>query len=131
MSPHQKLYWVSLKAARGLVLCFVTRALWSDEAKLILSPIQTIKVAVSLSTPEQKQDTEIQPNFIACISNVPYNKIRTHDLTHEEELRVKKAAQIIRESRIRLIDMPDFTITKLEKKIKECAIGNMACYGKG
>lgn len=116
------------KAAIG-DLCYTSaQEMWSDEiGDFIVNP--NYQGGGFYIHTEQKQDTEIQPNFIACISNVPYHKIRTHDLTHEEELRVKKAAQIIRESRIRLIDMPDFTITKLEKKIKECAIGHGLTYG--
>ena len=116
------------KAAIG-DLCYASaQEMWSDEYEdFVVNP--NYQGGGFYIHTEQKQDIEIQPNFIACIANVPYNQIRRHDLTHEEELRVKKAAEIIRNSRIRLIDMPDFTISKLDKKVKECAIGSGLTYG--
>lgn len=110
-------------------LCMVSaQEMWSDEIGdfLVNSNFQGSSFYIHT---EQKQETEIQPIFIACIANIPYHKIRKHDLTHEEELRVKKAAEILRASKIRLIDMPDFTISKLDSKIKECAVGHGCAYG--
>lgn len=116
------------KAAIGDLCYTCAQEMWSDEIQdFIVNP--NYQGAGFYIHTEQKQETEIQPNFIACIANVPYHKIRTHDLTSDEEARVKKAAEIMRNSRIRLIDMPDFTISKLDKKIKECAISFGCTYG--
>lgn len=116
------------KAAIG-DLCYASaQEMWSDEYEdFVVNP--NYQGGGFYIHTEQKQDTEIQPNFIACIANVPYHKIRMHDLTHAEELRVKKAGQILLDSKIRLIDMPDFTISKLDKKVKECAISYGLPYG--
>lgn len=71
----------------------------------------------------------INPIFLSAISGVDNSKIIDGKLTKAEKSRVIKAGEILLDSRIRLIDMPDFTSKGLERKIKECVEQDGAAYG--
>lgn len=62
---------------------------------------------------------ELNPCFVAYISNVPRNKIMDgiYDSKEQEE-RVDRAIQILEESKIFLVDDPRFTLRSIEDNIK-------------
>lgn len=78
---------------------------------------------------EMDQKLELQPKFISFISNIPLHKILDGKYTEVERKRLLKAADILVESRIKLIDMPQFTIPLLRNTIKEMAITEDLQYG--
>ena len=62
---------------------------------------------------------ELNPCFIAYISNVPRHKIMDGKYdSQEEETRVDRAIQILQESNIYLVDDPNFTLRSIEDNIK-------------
>ena len=78
---------------------------------------------------EMEQERELQPRFIAYIADIPTHKILDGKFTEEEKDRLIEAGKILRKSNIRLIDMPDFTLTNLRRVIKECAIIHHCKFG--
>lgn len=68
---------------------------------------------------EQSLRTEVEPMFLASVANVEYRKITGGTMSHEEELRVLKAGEIIKQSGLTITSMPNFTSKSLERKIKE------------
>lgn len=78
---------------------------------------------------EMNQRREIAPMFLAAISGVEYKHITQGKCTPEEELRVKKAGEILLQSNITLCDMPDFTNRSIERKIKELVEREGCTYG--
>ena len=72
---------------------------------------------------------EIDPMFLACISGVEYRTITNGLYTKEEKNRVLKAGDILLNSQVRIIDMPDFTNQSIERKIKEQVEECGAVYG--
>ena len=72
---------------------------------------------------------EIDPMFLACISGVEYRTITNGLYTPEEKARVLKAGEILLDSQVALVDMPDFTNRSIERKIKEQVESRGATYG--
>ena len=72
---------------------------------------------------------EINPMFLACISGVEYRTITNGRYTEEEKARVLKAGEILLDSGVSIIDMPDFTNQSIERKIKEQVENCGATYG--
>ena len=68
---------------------------------------------------EQSLRTEVEPMFLASVANVEYRKITGGTMSHEEELRILKAGEIIKQSGLTITSMPNFTSKSLERKIKE------------
>lgn len=101
---------------------------WDDEAQDFV-PNPNYQGAGFFIHTELAQRTEMQPMFLACIANVPSNTITMGKCTDEERKRVLKAAEIIRNCNLRLIDMPDFTSANIDRKIKECVEGYGSTYG--
>lgn len=102
--------------------------MWNDEAQDFI-PNPNYQGAGFFIHTELAQRTEMQPMFLACVANVPSNTITMGKCTEEERKRVIKAAEIIKNCDLRLIDMPDFTSTNIDRKIKECVEGYGAVYG--
>lgn len=71
---------------------------------------------------EMDLETELDPIFIAWISNVPRSHILDGKYEPGEEERVERAAEILIESEIFLVDNPDFTIHSLTSTIADYAI---------
>ena len=62
---------------------------------------------------------ELNPCFVAYISDVPRHKIMDGKYdSHEEEERVDRAIQILKDSNIYLVDDPNFTLRSIEDNIK-------------
>lgn len=72
---------------------------------------------------------EIAPMFLACVSGVEYRTITNGLYTPEEKARVLKAGEILLDSQVALVDMPDFTNRSIERKIKEQVESRGATYG--
>lgn len=71
---------------------------------------------------EQKMREEIQPRFMANISGIPYHKILDGDFTKEEKDRLIEAGNIIKESKLKLINYPTFTANGLKELIKNLSL---------
>ena len=62
---------------------------------------------------------ELNPCFVAYIADVPRHKIMDGKYdSHEEEERVDKAIEILKDSNIYLVDDPNFTLRSIEDNIK-------------
>ena len=68
---------------------------------------------------EMDLELELTPCFLGFISNVPRHKIMDGKYdSKEEEARVDRAIQILRDSQIFLVDDPNFTLRSIEDNIK-------------
>ena len=68
---------------------------------------------------EMDLELELTPCFLGFISNVPRHKIMDGNYeSQEEEARIDKAIQILRDSQIYLVDDPNFTLRSIEDNIK-------------
>lgn len=65
---------------------------------------------------ELKFNEEVQPMVLAYISGVERAQIKEWKLTEDEEMRVMKATEILKDH-LFCVDMPDFTISSLEETI--------------
>lgn len=72
---------------------------------------------------------EINPMFLACVSGVEYRTITNGLYTKEEKLRILKAGEILLDSQVAIVDMPDFTNRDIERKVKEQVESRGATYG--
>ena len=61
--------------------------------------------------------TELDPKFIAWISDVPMHKILDGEYTKEEEDRLDRASAILKDSGIYIVDDPEFTTKSLTSTI--------------
>lgn len=78
---------------------------------------------------EMNLSTELEPMFVAWISNVSRSKIMdgVYDNTLEEK-RVDRAIEILHESNIYLVDDPKFTLQSLECTIKKYVLNEDVGY---
>ena len=67
---------------------------------------------------EMDLDEEVEPLFWAYISGVPTSQILDGDYTPEEEARIDRAIEILEESKIYLVDEPNFNVQSLERHIE-------------
>ena len=92
--------------------------IWNDEAQDFIVNDNYQSPTLFIAT-EQKIDTEVEPMFWAAVSGVEYRKIINGLCTPEEEARVVKAGEIIKESNLHLCSMPNFNTRSIQRKIKE------------
>lgn len=92
--------------------------LWDDEIGDFLVNPNYQSPTLFIAT-EQDIRTEVEPMFLASVANVEYRKIKNGTMEHDEELRVLKAGEIIKQSGLTITSMPNFTSKSLERKIKE------------
>lgn len=78
---------------------------------------------------EMSQELEIQPKFIAYISNISLGYILDGKYTRKEKQRLLQAAEILQNSGVKLINIPQFTIPLLRNTIKEMVIIEKCGYG--
>lgn len=71
---------------------------------------------------EQKMVTEIQPRFMANISGVAYHKILDGNFTNDEKERLIEAGIIAKESRLKLINYPNFTASGIKETIRNLSL---------
>lgn len=62
---------------------------------------------------------QLDTMIIACISNVERRHIKRNEYVGDEEERVDKANEILLESGIYILDMPEFTVDSLSERIDE------------
>lgn len=92
--------------------------LWDEEANDFIVNPNYQSPTLFIAT-EQDIRTEVEPMFLAAVANVEYRKIKNGTMEHNEELRVLKAGEIIKQSGLTITSMPNFTSRSLERKIKE------------
>lgn len=68
---------------------------------------------------EMSSYEEINPKFLACISGVDVKKITLATYTPEEKKRVIKAGRILKNSKVHIVAMPDFTTSAVIEKAQE------------
>lgn len=78
---------------------------------------------------EQKQWEELQPRFLSYLSNIECYRIMSGQLTREEKQRVIEAGKIFKESGIRLINLPKFTMQSIRDNIKRMVLQYGCAYG--
>lgn len=78
---------------------------------------------------EQKQWEEVMPRFLSYISNVECYRIMRGQLTEYEEQKVEEAGTILKESGIRLINLPQFTMKSIRDTIKNMVLQYGCTYG--
>lgn len=92
--------------------------LWDDNKQTFIPNLNRQGSGLYINT-EMDLDLELTPCFLAYISNVPRSDIMDGVYkSKEEEERVDKAIQILRDSNIFLIDDPNFTLRSIEDNIK-------------
>ena len=92
--------------------------LWDDNKQAFIPNLNRQGSGLYINT-EMDLDLELTPCFLAYISNVPRSDIMDGIYkSKEEEERVDKAIQILRDSNIFLIDDPNFTLRSIEDNIK-------------
>lgn len=100
-------------------LCNVcANELWDDEKQDFVPNPNKQGAGLYINT-EMDLETELTPCFVAFISNVSRADIMDGKYkSKEEEERVDRAIKILQESKIFLVDDPNFTIRSIEDKIK-------------
>lgn len=110
-------------------LCNVgAKKMWNDEAQDFIDNPNYQGSTFFIHT-EMETRINVNPIFLACISGVDNSTITKASYTKDERNRILKAGEILEDSRIRLVDMPNFTSRGLETKIKECVQADGATYG--
>lgn len=92
--------------------------LWNNEANDFIVNSNYQSPTLFIAT-EQNIETEVQPMFYSAISGINYSDITNGLLTKEQENRVKKAGEIIRQSNLTITSMPRFTKQNIERKLRE------------
>lgn len=99
-------------------LCYLSSPyLWDEEAQDFVENLNYCGKGLFIHT-EMNQRKEVNPIFLSCISGVDNNKIIQGQLSSIEKERVIHAGEILKEN-ICLSDMPDFTSSTIDRKIKE------------
>lgn len=92
--------------------------LWDNDKQAFVPNLNRQGSGLYINT-EMDLDLELTPCFLAYISNVPRSDIMDGVYKNEEEeKRVDKAIQILRDSQIFLVDDPNFTLRSIEDNIK-------------
>ena len=91
--------------------------LWDDETKSWKKNLNRQGAGLYINT-ELDLELELNPCFVAYISNVPRHKIMDGIYDGDEEERVDRAIQILKESNIFLVDDPNFTLRSIEDNIR-------------
>lgn len=103
--------------------------LWDNDKKAFIPNLNRQGSGLYINT-EMDLELELTPCFLAYVANVSRSDIMDGIYkSKEEEERVNKAIQILRDSKIFLIDDPNFTLRSIENNIKfykeECNIQYM------
>lgn len=101
-------------------LCGISvKSLWNNEANDFIDNINYNGNGLFIHT-ELASRTEVNPMFLACVSGVNEKHIKMGQLSTEEKNRVLKAGDILKQSNLILVDMPDFTSAHIKRKIEDC-----------
>ena len=101
-------------------LCYLSsKVIWNDEKNDFVENLNYTGPGLFIAT-EMNLRKEINPSFLACISGVSSFNITQGKLTPDEKERVYEAGRALSDtSQIVLTDMPDFTSSAIDRKIKE------------
>lgn len=77
---------------------------------------------------EQDQFSEIQPRFLSYVANVECWRIMNNVLTDYEKKKVLEAGEILKDSCIKIISLPNFTMQGLKNIIKDSALNFNCSY---
>ena len=101
-------------------LCGISvKALWDDSVNDFVDNINYDGNGLFIHT-ELASRTEVNPMFLACVSGVNEKHIKMGQLSTVEKSRVLKAGEILKQSNLILVDMPDFTSASIKRKIEDC-----------
>ena len=104
------------------------KQMWDEEAQdFIDNP--NYQGPTFLIHSEMNTRFEVDPMFLACVSGVEYRNITNGLYSQEERNRILKAGDILLDSQVAIVDMPDFTNKSIERKIKEQVESRGATYG--
>lgn len=99
-------------------LCGISvKSLWDEEANDFIENLNYDGPGLFIHT-ELATRKEINPMFLACVSGVDEKHIKMGTLNTEEKNRVLKAGDILKDSNLVLVDMPDFTSANIKRKIE-------------
>lgn len=102
----------------GDLACLCANEIWDFELnKFIRNPNGKNNSGLYIGS-EMDLDEEVEPILWAYISGVATDKILDGEYGEGEEARVDRAIEILEESRIYLVDEPDFNIQSLERHIE-------------
>lgn len=91
---------------------------WDEQAQDFIPNANKQGNGLYINT-ELDLETELTPIFVAWISNVSRSNIMDGKYEGNEEYRVDRAIQILKESGIFLVDDPRFTLASLREEIRE------------
>ena len=95
------------------------RQIWDDDTKQFIdNPCQTRNGGLYIQF-ELDNVSELSVKFISYISGIGVSKILDGKYTDEENYRIDKAIQILKDSNIHLSYMPNFTKKSIEQTLKE------------
>lgn len=94
------------------------KEIWSSEHQDFI-PNTNYKSSTLYIHTEMNTEKEVEPMFWAAISGVEYRDITGGLTTKEEDRRIAKAGEILKQSNLTITSMPDFTSQSLKRKIKE------------
>lgn len=104
-------------------VCYTSAShLWDyDTHEFIPNPNGGNLASVYIGT-EMDVEEEVSPIMWSVISGVEENKIRENTLTEEEDERVDKAIEILEQSKILLLDEPEFDIERLDDIVDDAKL---------
>lgn len=73
---------------------------------------------------ELDNESEVVPKIVSYISGVETDKILSGDYTKEEDIRIDRAIEIMEESNINVVCLPNFTISSIDNLVKNQIINN-------
>ena len=125
MDGVEGIYFYEGKGASGKTRASVAdlvqvgaKEIWSENVGSFV-PNSNYQSATLYIHTEMDTLKEVEPMFWAAISGVEYRSITGGLTSAEEDERIKRAGEILKESNLTICSMPDFTSQSLRRKIKE------------
>lgn len=107
----------SIAVATMTKLC--AKQLWNDKAdSFVDNPYQTKNGGLYIQF-ELDNVQELSVKFLSYIANIPVSTILNGHYTAEQSLRIDTAIDILQNSNIHLVYMPNFTMKNIEQEIKD------------
>ena len=107
----------SIAVATMTKLC--ATQLWDDASESFVdNPYQTKKGGLYIQF-ELDNIQELSVKFLSYIANIPVSTILNGHYTTEQSLRIDTAINILQNSNIHLVYMPNFTMKNIEQEIKD------------
>lgn len=107
----------SIAVATMTKLC--AKQLWDDKSdSFVDNPYQTKNGGLYIQF-ELDNVQELSVKFLSYIANIPVSTILNGHYTAEQSLRIDTAIDILQNSNIHLVYMPNFTMKNIEQEIKD------------